>query len=118
MGKVAEQPVSSLTNLYIGQNGCGQWIVTDGVGHRGGIFIHRNEALRFAAAHQTVAAIFMVPGIIDLLFGAGADQVVTQKQPGVCDRVNGSANAGRYDVGQPAEFAYECRSSDADPDRR
>lgn len=69
MSIVGAQPASSTANLYIGQNGRGQWIVTDGVGHCGGVFTQRKDALQFAMSRHHTSAVFMVPVPIALSFG-------------------------------------------------
>ncbi len=109
---------SSASRLYIGRNRKGQWIVRDEAGNSGGIFLYRRDALRFATSRQSVSAVFFVPGLLELVFSAPSAAEENAKQPGVRDRVNGSANAGMYDVREPAECVHECRSSDADPHRR
>jgi len=54
--------------LRIGQNSRAQWVVQDSGKRRGGLFINRHEALRFAFAEgaDIEAAIIMVPGLLEL----------------------------------------------------
>ena len=119
----ATWPVSSV-NLYIGQNRDGQWIVKDAQRRYGGIFRFRKDALRFALSRDRAAAVFMVPGPIDLSFGEPVQPAsLCCREPRGDDRVNGSAKPARYEEGPPAtefvqEFAHERRPSDADPHRR
>ncbi|MBV9236862.1 MAG: hypothetical protein JOZ94_13600 [Xanthobacteraceae bacterium] len=58
----------------IGRNSQGQWIVRDQSGLRGGLFINRTEALRFALfqnGHQP-QAVLMVPETLELDLDPGA----------------------------------------------
>jgi hypothetical protein len=72
MRKDAEPPSTgpfSPTNLfYIGRNSQGAWVVQDQSGLRGGLFIDRAEALRFALFEngRRPQAVLMVPGVLEL----------------------------------------------------
>jgi hypothetical protein len=62
-------PDSSL--FFIGKNSRGNWVVQDQAGARGGLFVDRAQALRFAMfenGHRPQAVI-MVPGVMDLDLG-------------------------------------------------
>lgn len=52
----------------IGRNSRGNWVVRDQAGLRGGLFIDRTEALRFALFEngRRPQAVLMVPGILEL----------------------------------------------------
>jgi hypothetical protein len=59
---------SKSSPFLIGQNGRGNWVVQDPRGLRGGIFVDRAEAIRFAMfenGDRSQAAI-MVPGVFEL----------------------------------------------------
>jgi len=61
-----KSPSSQL--FLIGRNSRGNWVVQDQSGRRGGLFIDRTEALRFALfenGHRPQAVV-MVPGILEL----------------------------------------------------
>ena len=72
MRKEAEPPSTSPSftpNLfYIGRNSRGAWVVQDQSGLRGGLFIDRAEALRFALFEngRRPQAVLMVPGVLEL----------------------------------------------------
>jgi len=53
---------------FIGRNARGNWVVQDQGGVRGGLFIDRSEALRFAMFENGnhPQAVIMVPGIFEL----------------------------------------------------
>jgi len=63
------EPPSSRTQLFfIGRESRGNWVVQDQQHLRGGLFIYRAEALRFAMfenGHQPEAVV-MVPGVFEL----------------------------------------------------
>lgn len=75
-----EPPSSShnrLAPFLIGQNSHGDWVVLDQSGLRGGLFVNRAEALRFAMfenGHRPQAVI-MVPGTLELDFAANVTAV-------------------------------------------
>jgi hypothetical protein len=52
----------------IGKNSRGSWVVQDQRGKRGGLFVDRIEALRFAMFENgnNPQAVVMVPGILEL----------------------------------------------------
>jgi len=54
--------------LYIGKNRRGCWVVRDQSGLRGGLFVSRAEAFRFAMFEngRCLQAIVMVPGLLEL----------------------------------------------------
>jgi hypothetical protein len=72
MRQDAEPPSSeslSKPQLFmIGRNSRGNWVVRDQSGLRGGLFIDRTEALRFALFEngRRPQAVLMVPGILEL----------------------------------------------------
>jgi hypothetical protein len=64
----AEPPSSSSALLLIGKDSHNNWVVKDPRGLRGGLFVDRTEALRYALfenGHHPQAVI-MVPGILEL----------------------------------------------------
>jgi hypothetical protein len=81
----AEPPSTSLCSpaslLLIGRDSEGHWVVRDPQGLRGGLFVDRAEALKFALfenGHRPQAVV-MVPGILELDMSAdprGARQAV------------------------------------------
>jgi hypothetical protein len=77
MRKDAEPPStnrpSAANFFYIGQNSRGAWVVQDHSGLRGGLFINRAEALRFALFEngRRPQAVLMVPGALELDFTRG-----------------------------------------------
>jgi hypothetical protein len=54
--------------FFIGRDGCGNWVVQDEHHLRGGLFVDRTEALRFALFEngRKPQAVVMVPGIFEL----------------------------------------------------
>jgi hypothetical protein len=63
---------SSRSSLFlIGQNSRGDWVVQDESGLRGGLFVNRAEALRFAMFENgnRPQAVIMVPGVFELDMG-------------------------------------------------
>ena len=62
-------PSCSRSSLFlVGRNSRGNWVVQDQNGLRGGLFVDRAEALKFAMfenGHRPQAVI-MVPGILEL----------------------------------------------------
>jgi hypothetical protein len=83
MRKDAEPPStnpSSAPNFfYIGRNSRGAWVVQDQSGLRGGLFIDRAEALRFALFEngRRPQAVLMVPGVLEL----DLSRVTNNEQP-------------------------------------
>jgi len=71
MDNNAEPPSSdgfSHPPLLVGRNHDGQWVVRDRQGLRGGLFISRTEALKFAMFEngRQPQAVIMVPGELEL----------------------------------------------------
>jgi hypothetical protein len=72
MREQAEPPStepSSAANLFlIGRNSRGNWVVQDQSGLRGGLFVDRADALRFALFEngRRPQAVIMVPGVLEL----------------------------------------------------
>jgi hypothetical protein len=71
MGRSEPLPLRSSSKLplfLIGRNSRGYWVVRDQCGLRGGLFVDRAEALRFALFENgnRPQAIIMVPGILEL----------------------------------------------------
>jgi hypothetical protein len=62
---------SKPTLFFIGKNGRGNWVVQDQRGARGGLFVERVDALRFALFENgnRPQAVVMVPGIFELDLG-------------------------------------------------
>ena len=62
------EPPSRNHLFMIGRNSRGNWVVRDKAGLRGGLFIDRTEALRFALFEngRRPQAVLMVPGILEL----------------------------------------------------
>jgi hypothetical protein len=62
------EPPSRNHLFMIGRNSRGNWVVRDQAGLRGGLFIDRTEALRFALFEngRRPQAVLMVPGILEL----------------------------------------------------
>jgi hypothetical protein len=54
--------------FLIGRDGAGHWVVRDPQGLRGGLFVDRAEALKFALFEngRRPQAVVMVPGILEL----------------------------------------------------
>jgi hypothetical protein len=52
--------------FFIGQDSRGNWVVRDQAGLRGGLFVNRSEALRFAMLEsgRHPRAVIMVPGVL------------------------------------------------------
>jgi hypothetical protein len=68
----SEPPSSSRRSspdlFLIGRNGRGNWVVRDQTGRRGGLFVDRTSALRFALFEngRRPQAVVMVPGVLEL----------------------------------------------------
>jgi hypothetical protein len=63
---------SQSSPYLVGKNSHGEWVVRDQSGLRGGLFVNRTEALKFAMfenGHRPQAVI-MVPGTLELDFAA------------------------------------------------
>ncbi len=70
-----EPPSLSISNsplFLVGQDSHGNWVVQDQDGLRGGLFVDRAEALKFAMFENgnRPQAVIMVPGILELDMGA------------------------------------------------
>ena len=65
------EPPSKNHLFMIGRNSRGNWVVREQSGLRGGLFIDRTEALRFALFEngRRPQAVVMVPGILELDLG-------------------------------------------------
>jgi hypothetical protein len=63
-----EPPASRSSTFVLGQNSHGQWVVQDQRHRCGGLFISRNEALKFALFENgnQPQAVIMVPGVLEL----------------------------------------------------
>jgi hypothetical protein len=65
----AEPPSCPKPPLFmIGQDGRGNWVVQDQSGVRGGLFVDRSEALRYARFENgnQPPAVVTVPGVLEL----------------------------------------------------
>ena len=64
----SSEPPSKAQLFMIGRNSRGNWVVRDQSGVRGGLFIDRTEALRFALFEngRRPQAVLMVPGTLEL----------------------------------------------------
>ena len=62
------EPCSRIPLFMIGKDSRGNWIVQDNQGIRGGLFVDRAEALRFAMFENgnRPQAVVMVPGVFEL----------------------------------------------------
>jgi hypothetical protein len=62
------EPPSKNHVFMIGRNSRGNWVVRDQAGLRGGLFVDRTAALRFALFEngRRPQAVLMVPGILEL----------------------------------------------------
>jgi hypothetical protein len=62
------RPCSNPSCFKIGRNGRGHWVVQDEKCTRGGLFIDRTQALRFAMFENgnRPQAVVMVPGVLEL----------------------------------------------------
>lgn len=54
--------------LLVGKNSRGQWVVRNRSGSRGGLFVDRAQALKFAMfeSGRQPEAVIMVPGVLEL----------------------------------------------------
>jgi hypothetical protein len=82
--KHAEPPstasCSTASIFLIGKNSRGNWVVQDQQGVRGGLFVARAEALKFAMFENgnRPQAVVMVPGILELDTGGKASAAPPQ----------------------------------------
>jgi hypothetical protein len=77
-----DEPPSTLpsrqSNLFrIGKDSRGRWVVQDQQGLRGGLFVDRTQALKFAMFENgnRPQAVIMVPGVLELDIGRSAHRV-------------------------------------------
>jgi hypothetical protein len=79
-----DKPPSSRSPLFfIGKDSHGNWVVQDQQHRRGGLFVDRAEALRFALfenGHRPQAVV-MLPGIFELDMSGGASVVPQMSLP-------------------------------------
>ena len=63
------QSSSRSTVFLIGKDSRGNWVVRDGAGLRGGLFVDRSDAVRFAMQENGYhsRAVIMVPGTLELM---------------------------------------------------
>jgi hypothetical protein len=61
--------------FLIGQDSQGRWVVQDRRGLCGGLFVNREEAIRYAMFESGLEpqAALMVPGVLELDLGASSD---------------------------------------------
>jgi hypothetical protein len=72
--EVSSQSPEASSLYLVGQNSRGRWVVRQEKGQCGGVFVDRNEAVRFAmfeCGHRPQAVV-MVPGILELELGRSA----------------------------------------------
>ena len=64
---------SSASTFLVGRNSHGEWVVRDRHGLRGGLFVNRAEALKYAMFEngRRSQAVIMVPGILELDLASG-----------------------------------------------
>jgi hypothetical protein len=65
---------------FIGRDSHGNWVAQDQAGLRGGLFINRAEAVRFAMREHGCRAAIMLPGVLELKFGSRLHGLVTAPQ--------------------------------------
>jgi hypothetical protein len=65
--------VASVPLFRVGKDSQGHWVVQDQQGLRGGLFVDRAEALKFAMFENgnRPQAVIMVPGVLELDIGGG-----------------------------------------------
>ena len=68
---------SKSSPYLVGKNSHGDWVVRDQSGLRGGLFVNRAEALKFAMFENGCRpqAVIMVPGPLELDFAANGSAV-------------------------------------------
>jgi hypothetical protein len=64
------EPKPSSPILFIGQDRVGRWVVRDQSGSRGGLFVNRAEAIKFAMfeCNQRPNAVVLTPECLELDF--------------------------------------------------
>jgi len=75
--------------FFIGRDSHGSWVVQDDRGLRGGLFVDRTQALRFALFENgnRPQAVVMIPGIFEL--------DMSREAPGPDQAIAGAADASR-----------------------
>jgi hypothetical protein len=70
-------PRASSSLFYIGRDSHGHWVVQDEAHLRGGLFVDRKEALKFAMFENgdRPQAVIMVPGVLELDMSGVAGRV-------------------------------------------
>ena len=83
----SSEPPSKTQLFMIGRNSRGNRVVRDRSGLRGGLFIDRTEALRFALFEngRRPQAVLMVPGILELDLNQSANAPARVKADGRYD---------------------------------
>jgi hypothetical protein len=86
MDKPPSPSCSNSSLFLIGKNNRGNWVVQDQKGLRGGLFVDRAEALKFAMFENgnRPQAVIMVPGILELNMSGkpgASDQATADAQP-------------------------------------
>lgn len=69
MGKKGEPPsLNGFPLFLVGKDSHGHWVARDQSGRRGGLFVDRAEALKFAMFENgnRPQAVIMVPGVLEL----------------------------------------------------
>jgi hypothetical protein len=68
----SRRTVATIPVFRVGKDSRGHWVVRDQQGLRGGLFVDRAEALRFATFENgnRPQAVIMVPGILELEIGS------------------------------------------------
>jgi len=85
-------PSCSRSSLFlVGRNSRGNWVVQDQNGLRGGLFVDRAEALKFAMFEngKRPQAVIMVPGILELDMSrkpAASDRATDEAPPALAAR--------------------------------
>lgn len=72
------EPPSPIPSLFfIGRNSCGNWVIQDQRGLRGGLFLDRGEALKFAKSENggKPPTLIMVSGVLELEMGGESGSV-------------------------------------------
>jgi len=86
IGKSSSEPPSPFLRqsivFLVGRNSRGKWVVRDQRGRCGGLFVNRNEALKFARLENgnRLEAVIIVPGTLELDLAPHA--TTTRHEPG------------------------------------
>jgi hypothetical protein len=88
--KIGEPPSSSGSNtslFLVGRNSRGHWVARDQQGLRGGLFVDRAEAVKFAIFENgdRPQAVIMVPGVLELDM-SGRSRLAAPATPGAGKR--------------------------------